>query len=85
MAVAIAQMEPNAAALRRAAACARDADAAHAGAGWAQLWVRLVSAHGTLVRAALGTIASAAIEYLPSQIIVNRLCASLMNASVASL
>ena len=73
MAVAITQMEPNAAALRRAAARARDTDAAHAGAGWAQLWVRLVSAHSTLVQAALGTIASAAIEYLPSQIIVTGL------------
>lgn len=51
----------------------------------AQLSVLFVAAHGTLVQAALGTIASAAIEYLPSQIMVNRLCASSMEAVVASL
>ncbi len=51
----------------------------------AQLLVLFIAAHGTLVQAAFGTIASAVIEYLPSQIMVNRICATSTGAVVASL
>lgn len=40
----------------------------------AQLLVLFVAAHGTLVQMAAGVVASAAIEFVPSQIMVNRIC-----------
>ena len=43
-----------------------------------QLAVLFVSTRGSLVDAAFGTAASAAIEFLPSQLVVNRICGSTM-------
>ena len=51
----------------------------------AQLLILFAAAHGTLVQAALGTIVSAVVEYLPSQIMVNRICATSTKAVLASL
>ena len=44
----------------------------------AQLLVLFVAAHGTLTQMALGVIASAAIEFVPSQFMVNRICGTAM-------
>ncbi len=51
----------------------------------AQLAVLFVAAHGTLVQAAFGTVASAAIEFVPSQIMVNRICGTRMRSIVLAL
>ncbi len=50
-----------------------------------QLLILFVAAHGTLVEAALGTTASAAIEYVPSQMMVNRICGTSGRAVLVAL
>ena len=45
-----------------------------------QLAVLFVATRGGLVEAAFGTAVSAAIEFLPSQLVVNRICGSTMRA-----
>ncbi len=51
----------------------------------AQLAVLFLAAHGTLVEAAFGTVASAAIEFVPSQIMVNRICGTRMRLIIGAL
>ena len=51
----------------------------------AQLAALFVAAHGSLTDMALGTVASAVIEYLPSQLVVNRICRTTMLGVLAAL
>ncbi len=51
----------------------------------AQLLVLFAAAHGTLVQAALGTVASATLEYVPSQVAANRICRTPAGAVLAAL
>ena len=51
----------------------------------AQLLVLFAAAHGTLTQMAMGVIASAAIEFIPSQIVVNRICGMAMRPVAGAL